>query len=173
MLKVVGVGCRVVGGVHEIASFARYSALLSWVSNSEIWLFMPLSTRSNAVRSYRDLLVWQRSIELSIGVYSATDQFPRYEIYGLTAQMRRAAISIPSNIAEGHGRHHLGDYLRHLSIANGSLKELETQLIIASRRHYLNPDLERLLLHSSTEVGRMLSGLARSLRAQSRRSPTT
>ncbi|HMA43594.1 MAG TPA: four helix bundle protein, partial [Gemmatimonadales bacterium] len=67
------------------------------------------------VRSYRDLLVWQRSLEVALKIYDATDAFPRCEVYGLSAQMRRAAVSIPSNIAEGHGRHHLGEYLHHLS----------------------------------------------------------
>jgi four helix bundle protein len=81
----------------------------------------------------------------------------------LAAQMRRAAVSIPSNIAEGHGRHHLGEYLHHLSIANGSLMELETQVIISLRRKYLTPDEGRRLLNSSAEVGRMLAGLTRSL----------
>jgi four helix bundle protein len=77
--------------------------------------------------------------------------------------MRRAAVSVPSNIAEGHGRHHLGEYLHHLSIANGSLMELETLIIISSRRKYLTPDVGRSLLGSSAEVGRMLAGLTRSL----------
>lgn len=131
---------------------------------------MPPLTRSSAVRSYRDLLVWQRSIDLSVSVYDATEQFPRYELYGLTSQLRRAAVSIPSNIAEGHGRRHLGDYLHHLSIANGSLKELETQVTIALKRRYLSPDIEQSLLDSSAEVGRMLTGLARALRSHSRRS---
>lgn len=116
------------------------------------------------VRGYRDLLVWQRSVDLALAVYDATEIFPRHEIYGLCAQMRRGAVSVPSNIAEGHGRHHLGDYLHHLSIANGSLMELETQIIIASRRKYLSPELECLLSKQSAEVGRMLAGLTRSLR---------
>jgi four helix bundle protein len=77
--------------------------------------------------------------------------------------MRRAAVSVPSNIAEGHGRHHLGEYLHYLSIANGSLMELETQIIISARRKYLTPGVGRSLLGSSAEVGRMLAGLTRSL----------
>jgi len=120
-------------------------------------------SRSSSVRSYRDLLVWQRSLDLATRVYAVTDLFPRCEVYGLAVQMRRAAVSIPSNIAEGHGRHHLGDYLRHLSIANGSLMELETQVMIASRREYFTPDVEQSLLDSSAEIGRMLAGLTRSL----------
>jgi four helix bundle protein len=115
------------------------------------------------VRSYRDLLVWQRSVDLTLEIYDATDLFPRCEVYGLAAQLRRAAVSITSNIAEGHGRHHLGEYLHHLSIANGSLMELETQVIIAGRRGYLKDGVERRLLGSSAETGRLLAGLTRSL----------
>lgn len=91
-------------------------------------------------RGCRDLLVWQRSVGLAISVYEATERFPRREIYGLAVQLRRAAVSVPSNIAEGHGREHLGDYLHHLSIANGSLMELETQIVIASQLAYLSAD---------------------------------
>jgi hypothetical protein len=73
------------------------------------------------VKSYRDLLVWQKAVDLVTDCYGLTKQLPKTEIYGLTAQIQRAAVSIPANIAEGHGREHLGDYLHHLSIANGSL----------------------------------------------------
>ena len=124
---------------------------------------MPHHSKPTAVRGYRDLLVWQQAVELAICVYDATETFPQREMYGLTAQLRRGAVSVPSNIAEGHGRHHLGDYLHHLSIANGSLMELETQLVIASRRGYLAADRERQLSGHSAEVGRMLAGLTRSL----------
>ncbi|HEY6109093.1 MAG TPA: four helix bundle protein [Gemmatimonadales bacterium] len=120
---------------------------------------MPRAT----VRSYRDLLVWQRSLDIALRIYDATAPFPRSELYGLVAQMRRAAVSIPSNIAEGHGRHHLGEYLHHLSIANGSLMELETQVIVSSRRRYLSEKEVRALLASCAEVGRMLAGLTRAL----------
>jgi four helix bundle protein len=117
--------------------------------------------------------VWQRSLDVALRVYDATEAIPRCELYGLSAQMRRAAVSIPSNIAEGHGRHHLGEYLHHLSIANGSLMELETQVIISSRRKYLSPDEDRRLLGSTAEVGRMLAGLTRSLgRGRVRRGAT-
>jgi len=116
------------------------------------------------VNSYRDLLVWQRGIDLVECVYQATRSFPRQEVYGLTAQLRRAAVSVPSNIAEGHGRDHLGDYLHHLSIANGSLMELETQVVVARRLGYVTTDLESSLLRDSGEVGRMLAGLSRSLK---------
>lgn len=120
--------------------------------------------RRTPVRGHRDLLVWQRSVELVLVVYRVTNEFPRHEIYGLTAQLRRAAVSIPSNIAEGHGREHLGDYLHHLSIANGSLMELETQVVIAANLEYLSPDARDGLLVQGAEVGRMLAGLTRSLK---------
>ncbi|HZH40812.1 MAG TPA: four helix bundle protein [Gemmatimonadales bacterium] len=116
------------------------------------------------VNSYRDLLVWQRGIDLVESVYKATKSFPRHEMYGLTAQLRRAAVSVPSNIAEGHGRRHLGDYLHHLSMANGSLFELETQLLVAQRLTYLPASDAVALSVLSGEVGRMLAGLARALR---------
>jgi len=79
-----------------------------------------------AIRNYRDLFVWGRSMDLAEACYKISRQFPPSEIYGLTSQIRRAAVSIPANIAGGHGRRNLGDYVHHLSIANGSLKELET-----------------------------------------------
>ncbi len=85
------------------------------------------------VRNFRDLKVWQRAMELVVRSYKITSTFPPSERYDLVRQIRRSAVSIPSNIAEGHGRTHLGDYLRHLSIANGSLMELETQLLISNR----------------------------------------
>jgi len=116
------------------------------------------------VRGHRDLLVWQRAVDLAISVYDATTTFPQRELYGLVAQMRRGAVSVPSNIAEGHGRDHLGDYLHHLSIANGSLMELDTQFVIASRRGYLTENSARKLFDGSAEVARMLAGLTRSLK---------
>jgi four helix bundle protein len=116
------------------------------------------------IRGYQDLVVWQRSVDLALVIYRATESFPKREIYGLSAQLRRAAVSIPSNIAEGHGREHLGEYLHHLSIANGSLMELETQVIIAARRGLLTPETQSPILASCGEIGRMLAGLIRSLK---------
>src|SRR5437867_10780180 len=101
------------------------------------------------IRSFRDLRVWQAGIELVQIVYELTSKFPRSEVYGLASQMQRAAVSIPSNIAEGHTREHLKEYLHHLSVARSSLAELETQLEIAARLKYcsserLNQLLEQL-----------------------------
>ena len=117
-----------------------------------------------AVNSYRDLEVWQRATDLVIECYRLANRFPKNELYGLTSQIQRAAISIPANIAEGHGRDHLGDYLHHLSVANGSLMELETHLLIAARLSYLDEGDSKPVLSRTAEVGRMLAGLARALR---------
>lgn len=85
-------------------------------------------------------------------------------MYGLACQIQRSAVSVPANIAEGHGREHLGDYLHHLSVANGSLMELETHLVLASRLSYVPMKSVEPLLNLSAEVGRMLAGLFRSLK---------
>jgi four helix bundle protein len=115
--------------------------------------------------SYRDLTVWQRAMDLADVAYELTKSFPKDERFGLTSQVQRSAVSIPSNIAEGHGRDHLGEYLHHLSIANGSLMELETQLTIAARRNYVgNADIQRGL-DLSGDVGRLLASLVRALKA--------
>jgi four helix bundle protein len=119
---------------------------------------------SGPVRSYRDLLVWQDSMELVVQIYRTTSKFPREERYSLVDQLRRAAISVPSNIAEGHGRSRTGDYLRYLSVAVGSLHELETQIQIATRLQYMSDDRATELLDACTAIGRMLGALIRALR---------
>lgn len=101
--------------------------------------------------------------------YRATEVFPKEEKYGLAQQLRRAAVSVPSNIAEGHGREHLGDYLRHLSIANGSLMEFETQMLIAGRMGYVGKEEEKRILMRAKEVGKMLSGLTHALKKRTSR----
>jgi len=113
---------------------------------------------------YRELVAWQKAIDLVEAVYKATARFPRDELYGLTSQLRRAAVSIPSNIAEGHGRRTTKDFLGFLSIARGSIKELETQVIIAERLHYIEPTKLTELLRLTSEAGRLITGLAKSLR---------
>ncbi len=115
------------------------------------------------VRSYQELLVWQKAMELVEGVYKATHAWPKEEIYGLTSQVRRAVVSVPSNIAEGQGRSSTREFLHHLSMAYGSLCEVETQLLVAQRLDYLNSDTARPLMTSAAEVGRLLNGLTRSL----------
>jgi four helix bundle protein len=116
------------------------------------------------VNSYRDLRVWQKAMDLVVASYEVAKQFPQGELYGLVSQIQKAAVSIPANIAEGHGREHLGDYLHHLSMANGSLMELETHFLLAGRLGYLNGEPMKQLLDQTAEVGRMLAGLIRSLK---------
>jgi four helix bundle protein len=118
------------------------------------------------VKSYRDLLVWQRAVDLVARCYELTKQLPKSETYGLAGQIQRAAVSIPANIAEGHGREHLGDYLHHLSIANGSLMELETHILIGQRLNYFSTSDIECLLEACGELSRMLSGLTKKLRAR-------
>jgi four helix bundle protein len=116
------------------------------------------------VTSYRDLVVWSRAMDIVELCYRLSKQIPQSEIYGLISQIRRAAVSIPANIAEGHGRKTLGEYIQHLSIANGSLKELETHLMIAGRLHYVNEDEIIPALEACSEIGRMLASLMQKLR---------
>ena len=118
---------------------------------------------------YRELKVWQLGVEISLAVYRLTDAFPRREIYGLTSQMRRAAVSIPSNFAEGHSRGQTKDFVRFLAISRGSLAELETQLIIAEQLGYLGPAELEPVMDMLEEESRMLAGLRRSLIAKLRR----
>ncbi len=122
------------------------------------------------IRNYRDLLVWQKAMDLCATVYRLIEALPRHEEFGLKSQIRRAAVSIPANIAEGHGRDHLGDYLHHLSIAKGSLAEVETHLLLTTRLSYLPEAATVEALQASAEVGRMLNGLSAKLRAHQTKS---
>jgi four helix bundle protein len=117
------------------------------------------------LKSYRDLLVWQKGIALVLVAYKAAASFPKFEIYGLTSQLRRAATSIPANIAEGYGRGSRKEYLQFLQIAQGSLKELETTVIIAEKLFYLTPSQAKRLLDETAELGRMLGSLIRKLKS--------
>jgi len=116
------------------------------------------------LRSYQGLLVWQRSVDLCVEAYQLAARLPAIERYGLATQTRRAAVSIPANIAEGYGRTHRGDYVHHLSIASGSLCELETHLHITQRLRLLNEGELRLGHELCDEVSRMLTTLKRKLR---------
>jgi four helix bundle protein len=117
-------------------------------------------------RSYRDLECWQRAMDLVVECYHVPRDFPKCEIYGLSSQLQRAAVSIPANIAEGNGRQHLPEYIQHLKVAYGSLSELETHLLIAQRLDYLGSAEAERLLNRAGEVGRLLNGLLRSLRTK-------
>ncbi|MEM9915964.1 MAG: four helix bundle protein [Planctomycetota bacterium] len=116
------------------------------------------------IRSYRDLEVWQLSIDLVEAVYALAKAFPEDEKYALISQIRRAVVSVPSNIAEGYGRNTRKEYLRHLSIANGSLREVETQLIIAGRLGYVTRNDAELAWSLLQSVGKLLTALRKSLR---------
>jgi four helix bundle protein len=116
------------------------------------------------VQSHRDLKVWQLGMDITEQVYQLSKSFPREETYGLTSQVRRSAASVPANIAEGNGRDSIKDYLRHLSIAVGSLCETETFLQLAVRLQYLAQNNADPLLRLIEEEGRMLRGLQKSLR---------
>ncbi|MGA7462883.1 MAG: four helix bundle protein [Candidatus Korobacteraceae bacterium] len=114
-------------------------------------------------KSYRDLVAWQKAMDLVALIYRATASFPREEIYGLTSQLRRAAVSTPSNIAEGQGRHGVAEFRHFLHQACGSLMEVETQVLIAERLGFMNPDASHEVLNNCAEVGKILNGLIRSL----------
>ncbi len=122
----------------------------------------------STITGYRDLDVWRKSMDLVERSYQLTERFPRAEEFGLRAQMRRAAISIPSNIAEGHGRSSTAEYVHHLSIAHGSLMELETQVQISARLGLISDKEMSPFLDSSAEIGRMLNALGARLRGPSR-----
>lgn len=115
-------------------------------------------------RSYRELLVWQKAKKLAVHVYQSTDFFPKSEIYGLTSQIRRAAISVVSNIAEGQGRLTSGEFSHFLGQARGSLLELETQLDIALDLNYLDPIREQTLAEEIYQVLGLLNRLIDSLK---------
>jgi four helix bundle protein len=118
---------------------------------------------ASEVRSHHDLKVWQLGMDIAEQVYAVTKGFPREELYGLTSQLRRAASSIPANIAEGNGRASTKEYLRYLSIAVGSSCEVETFLLLAVRLQYMTAKDIEPLLAQLTEEGRMLRGLQKSL----------
>ena len=108
--------------------------------------------------------MWQKAKAFAVQIYQATEQFPRAELYGLTSQIRRAAVSVSSNIAEGQGRHTLGEFLHFLGQARGSLLELDTQLAIALDLSYLKPDQHEILDHDAYQVLGLLNRLIESLR---------
>jgi four helix bundle protein len=118
------------------------------------------------IHSYRDLMVWQFGISLVCQVYEVTSSFPKAEIYGLTSQAQRAAVSVPSNIAEGHARGTSREFLHFLTISLGSLAELETQLTIAHKLKYVDNTQLNPLLSKCDELGKMLRSLQKSLKTK-------
>lgn len=113
--------------------------------------------------SYKDLIAWQKGMELVTAIYDATDRFPSHEQFGLVSQLRRADVSVPSNIAEGKAHYSNRDFVRFLRHARGSLAEIETQVLIARQRKYLNSETTTKLTQTTDELGRILSGLINSL----------
>ena len=116
------------------------------------------------VNSFRDLRVWQVGMDLVEHIYRLTQAFPSQEMYGLTSQMRRASVSIPSNIAEGHTREYTKEYLYHISVAQASLAELQTQVEIAQRLHYITPEQFKEVLSPSTSLAKQLYALRNAIK---------
>ena len=116
-----------------------------------------------SVRHYRELAVWQKSMDLAEKCYGATSRFPRDELFGMVSQIRRAACAVPANIAEGHGRQHTREFVHFVSIARGSLMELETHLMLSQRVGLLRQECLDALLAETGEVSRMLSDLRKGL----------
>jgi len=114
--------------------------------------------------NFKELLVWQKSINFVTEIYELTNDFPKNEMYGLVSQIRRASISIPSNIAEGNSRRSVADYLQFLKIARGSCAEVETQLIIAQNLKFLNEEHYLKLNQDIIEISKLLNGLINSLK---------
>ncbi|MCA0401131.1 MAG: four helix bundle protein [Proteobacteria bacterium] len=120
------------------------------------------------IESYRDLRVWQEAMVLAEQVYRVTASFPKEEMYGLVSQIRRSAVSIPANIAEGHGRETSAVFIQFLRVAQGSLKELETHLILAARVGFLPATTENETLDRCDSLGRMIRSLIRALLTRSK-----
>ena len=118
------------------------------------------------VKQYQDLIAWQKAIELVIEIYRASSGFRRDEMYGLTSQLRRAAVSVPSNIAEGQGRASSGEFIQFLCHAGGSLFELETQVVVAHKLSYLSDAQSAMLAGRISELGRILNGLIKSVQCR-------
>jgi len=115
------------------------------------------------LRNYRDLQVWQKAYQLCLEIYKATGEFPKNELYGITAQIRRAAVSVPSNVAEGYGRKTTKEYIQFLYIAYGSICELETQILLSGDLGYIEAGKLKKIQDGIGEVERMLKALINSL----------
>ena len=122
----------------------------------------PVARETMTVKQYSELVAWQKAMELVEDVYQITNGFPKNEVYGLTSQLRRAAVSIPSNIAEGQSRGSR-EFVHFLCIAHGSLSEAETQMEIARRLGYLDKERLAAFMQKAAEVGRLIHGLSRSI----------
>ncbi len=116
------------------------------------------------VRNYTELVAWQRAMDLVYAIYDATESFSKEERYGLRAQLRRAGVSVPSNIAEGQGRSSTAEFRQHLSIAHGSVREIETQVRISAGLGYMRSESTTHIIDLTSEVGRLIKGLLNSVR---------
>ena len=130
---------------------------------SNVCYYTSRMVQSNGEQSYRDLRVWNTAISLALEIYRITQSFPQSERFGLTAQLRRAAVSVPSNIAEGHARSTRGEYKHFLSIARGSVAEMEVQLTLAKELGYLQPPALAKPLDHCDAISRMITNLKRAL----------
>jgi len=115
-------------------------------------------------QSYRDLIAWQKAMDFVMDVYRTSKTFPRDEVYGLAGQLRRAAVAVPANIAEGQARYSANDFHYFLGRARGSLVEVETQLMIAQNLAYFSPEHGKQLFDKASELGRILNGLSSAIR---------
>jgi four helix bundle protein len=115
------------------------------------------------VKNYTELFAWQKGLDLVEAVYRLSARFPKEEVYGLTAQIRRAVVSVPSNIAEGQGRWNTGEFVQFLGVAHGSLREVETQLHIVVRLKFVSQSDADPVFQLASEVGRLIQGLRKSL----------
>ena len=121
-----------------------------------------------AVRGFKDLIVWQKSVELIEDVYRLTQKFPKSETYGLSSQIQRASVSVAANIAEGNGRDSTKEYIHHFSFSLGSVAEVETFLVVSARLGYAESDSVAKLESKCDEIGKMLRSLQKALRAKLR-----
>lgn len=142
----------------------RGKTLLSRIQWSGVGI--QVTQGAEPVRSYRDLGVWQKGIELVTECYRVSETFPKSELYGLTSRLRRAVVSVPSNIAEGRGRRSTGSDLHFLDIAYGALMEVETLIEIATRLTFLPAEAREDLLARTAEIGRVINGLTAALERQ-------
>jgi four helix bundle protein len=122
-----------------------------------------MDKKDSTIKSYKDLRVWQGGVDLVTEIYRETQSFPPQEMYGLTNQLRRAAVSVPSNIAEGHAREHTREFLNFISIAQGSLAEMQTQIEIAKRLKYLSEEKTDRLLDQTVSLSKQLYSLRNAL----------
>jgi len=124
----------------------------------------PLNLEDKLLKNHKELKVWQKAYELCLKIYKLTEKFPKEERFGLVAQIRRSAVSIPSNIAEGYNRGHRLEYVQFLNIAYGSLNELDTQLLLSKDLSYASGEEVECILEDLYELERMLAALIRSLK---------